>query len=96
MGSEIEILVPDIEGWTLYKCSDKSYEDHIRHVPFVYGEHIKGCYQPFNKETPGLGWEWWDAKLGKEDRCWKCGGVVPKEIVALVVLMNWKEMDKSG
>jgi hypothetical protein len=91
---ELELLVPDIKRRAVYK----SFEDlgpPRGTPPFVYGEHVKGCNHPFDGKTSGLGWEWWDAEPGKKDKCWRCGGPVPKEIVALVALMNWKEMDQS-
>ncbi len=88
----LELLVPDMEGWAVYRSSEKGMQCPNRTVPFVYGEHVEGCSRPFNRKTAGLNWEWWDAEPGKKDKCWQCDDPVPEGVVAIVALMNWKEI----
>ncbi len=60
----------------------------------VYGEHVKGCTIKF-EGNPSWSWEWQDTRLLHLDKCWTCGEPVPEGVVAIVALMNWKEIAKS-
>ncbi|KKN92329.1 hypothetical protein LCGC14_0208200 [marine sediment metagenome] len=92
MRSAREILVPDIKGWAVVKYHHSGDDDDNA---TIYGEHIVGCGFRFDGEEAHWCWEWQDAEPNKEDRCWECQKPVPKEIVGLVAMMNWKEIDKS-
>jgi hypothetical protein len=82
-----EVLIGGLQGWAICRYSDDD-------GPIYYGEHYHGCRTSFDG-APGWCWEWSDTEATRcdaADLCWSCSSVVPKSVVGIVAMLNWKEI----
>ena len=80
---ELEVMIPDIEGWTIVKYISKNSQE-------VYAEHGDECYKPWNRTSATWSWQADDAEIGKANLCWQCKEPVPDSVVGLVALAEWR------
>ena len=86
----VKVLV-EFASWAV--CETNEDERNKTMKPEVYAEHFRDCKvdEGNDPDQPSWSWEFDDEpnfKTGCEE-CWKCGGVVPEKVVALVALYNW-------
>lgn len=82
----LEVLM-ELGDWYICKF------EHNGLVPDIFGEHAKGCTRPYDGKIAHWGWEWHDASRLKPDVCWVCQAPVPPEVVGIVALMNWNNLE---
>ena len=85
MCNELEIMIPDIEGWAIVK-----YVGGNSGAVEVYAEHINGCVEEWNEDAATWCWQAEDAMLGYDNLCWQCKNRVPDSIVGLVAMAEWR------
>ena len=79
----------EFEAWSVCESDDDTH--HGPKSNEVFAEHFRDCEAPeADVNTASWSWEFDDPPNddGKEI-CWRCGGGVPEEVVALVQLHNW-------
>ena len=78
----------EFEAWSVCETDDEAHIGTLGKE--VYAEHFRDCEDEADPDSASWGWEF-DDQLNDEGRevCWKCGSVVPEEVVALVQLHNW-------
>lgn len=78
----------EFESWSVCETDDDN-RSGVNRIE-VYAEHYRDCNEDTNPHTSSWGWEFDDPHNDDgQEVCWKCAAVVPKEVVALVLLHNW-------
>lgn len=87
-GNNLEILIPDIEGWAIVKYHLNNDNDNE-----VCAEHVEGCEDGggFNGGIARWCWLYTDTCNSKGiNTCYVCEQPVPDSVVALVALAEWE------
>lgn len=78
----------EFESWSVC-VTDEDRHSGVKGTE-VYAEHYRDCNEDTNPDSSSWGWEFDDPPDDNGNEvCWKCGAIVPKEVVALVQLHNW-------
>ena len=77
----------EFESWSVCETDD----DNSVPDKEVFAEHYRDCEKvDCSPDQSSWSWEFDDPPNNYGlDVCWRCGGKVPKEVVALVQLHNW-------
>ena len=92
MIKELEVMIPDIEGWAIVKYTGILNKDTCNEYTKVevYAEHIDGCREEWDRVSALWCWQAEDGELGLGNLCWQCKEPVPDSVVGLVALAEWE------
>jgi len=77
----------EFAAWSVCETDDGEWSD--KRGPEVYAEHFRDCQEDTDPDASSWSWEFDDKPDNGRNICWKCGGEVPEEVVALIQLHNW-------